>query len=90
MKVGYEYIDVTPCTEPDPDWAYVDRAGHEHRWIQKASGSGYALESLLLIIDMPATDNHPASSHLECPLCRERIIPGWRAVQFKQYMKVFI
>lgn len=72
-----DYIDVTPRSEPNPDWSYTDPKGHVHTY---TSGTWKYVE------DHPATDEYPASSHHECKKCGARVVPGTRSVRFRQYI----
>lgn len=74
--VHFDYYDVTPASEPDPNWSYVDPAGHVHTW---TSGTWAYVE------DDPADDEYPASGHYECKECGARVWPRERAPQFRQY-----
>ena len=58
--------------EPDKQWRYTDKAGHEHRW-----GEGYP--TLRWVREMnwchECQDDHDTGFY-ECPLCFEHITPG--------------
>lgn len=79
-------IEVTSLSpEPDPNWHYTDREGHEHRY-----DNGYP--TLVSVADETywcgdCNDEH-ADSHLECPLCHETIRPGTRGPSaFRQFIQ---
>lgn len=85
--MSFDYIDVTPMEEPDPDWFYTDPAGHEHRWVGTMP-SGMTIPTIRQVIDVEATDEYPGRSHYECRECGERVRRGFRAAKFRQYMRV--
>ncbi len=82
-----DYIDVTPRSEPDPDWVYVDKQGHSHRWDFALNGAA-TVTSLKYVEDDPGDDEYPPSGHFECRECGEHIQRQERATRFKQYMRV--
>lgn len=70
-----ELIETTCWSRPDPDWHYVDRAGHAH---------DSRRELLVRVKDDPNESDSwfdadgeewNASTHLECRLCGEHIEP---------------
>lgn len=76
LEYEQELIEVSSSLpQPDEDWTYTDRAGHEHRY-----ADGYP--TLTWIIDESywcedCGDEH-TEGHYECPLCGEHITPGLR------------
>ena len=76
--VSGQMLDVTMMSRPDPSWVYVDVFGHEHRWydgekpMTRYSPMGrYTLPTLVQVIDVPRTDDYPATTHYECKQCME-------------------
>ena len=75
--------DSTPFQERelDPNWRYVDAAGHEHRW------AGHELPTLKRVEvpdeKCPRCDAllEVGGSYMACRDCGERIIPGMRYIQ---------
>lgn len=64
--------------EPDPNWSYIDAAGHVHTWKSK---------SFRWVKDDPNApdfwtdadgDEHNADTHAECKKCGEHIEPATR------------
>jgi len=74
-----DIIDVTPLLEPDPEWFFQDRAGHQHRWIDGG------LPSLRWIIEVEAGEEMPEVGHYECRECGEKIEPLMRVPIFRSF-----
>lgn len=79
FRVERELIEVrSDQPRPDEQWRYTDHAGHDHYW--QAGREPYP--TLREVVDETywcedCEDEH-TSSHLECPLCGETIVPGSR------------
>jgi hypothetical protein len=81
--VTVEYIDVTPMSEPDPDWIFVDLLGHEHRYT-----ADNTLPTLRVVTIDEGDNEHPGWSIHVCKLCGERVRPQHRPPRFRQFMKI--
>jgi hypothetical protein len=74
LTIETDQIEVTSALpQADKNWRYTDRQGHEHYW-----DDGYP--TLAVIYDafywcQDCGVEH-ADTHLECPTCQERIVPG--------------
>jgi hypothetical protein len=71
-------IDATCLSEPNPDWSFIDRKGHKHRWSKSNT-----LPTLNSVCDEWVYDEdeerYCARNHYECKKCREHVTPGLRA-----------
>ena len=80
FHASVDIVDVTRAGPmPDPDWLYVDTAGHAHRWAHDET-----IPSLTVVVDRRAwsddtQEEYVAESHYECIWCQERIEPGMRS-----------
>lgn len=76
LHMEREMIDVTSNgPRPDPNWAYTDEQGHEHRYVK---GQGWP--TLVTVVDdvywcEDCNDEHE-DTHLACTICGEEISPG--------------
>jgi hypothetical protein len=82
-----EYIDVTPLSEPDPNWVYIDANGHTHQW-DFSDPHHPVVQTVKEVTDAEPDDEYPGRAHCECQQCGARIEPGWRAPAFRQFMQV--
>lgn len=57
--------------EPDPDWRYIDQAGHLHAYVDYGDKIRPALPTLVWVIDSPGDDEFPETGHYECKVCRK-------------------
>jgi len=85
-----EMIETTTRSKPDPYWVFVDKAGHEHRWIVDEPDHHYNLPSLVSVNSEPywcdlCEDEH-SDSHFECKICREIITPGMKANNTSEFV----
>lgn len=76
---------------PNPNWRYVDKAGHEHYYDEKSG----QYPTLQLIIDEAREcdcefcwhEDEPyeyiVASHYECPLCKEVVVPSETTLPFQ-------
>lgn len=80
LEIEVERIEVTTgLPQPDPNWSYIDHAGHEHAYGQpgpfrdryptlvERAGEPYWCDDC---------DDEHVDTWLECPLCGEKIAPG--------------
>lgn len=77
LEIEREMIEVSiNLPQPDPNWTYTDRAGHDHAY--SAQGSRYP--TLVRRESDPYwcadCDDEHTDSWWECPLCGEKITPG--------------
>ena len=82
-------IEVTSACRPDETWLFEDASGHKHRWFQRnrpMTSYDHTVPATLPTLESvrdPDTydeDGEPIrQSHWECGLCREVIVPGFRA-----------
>ena len=79
IRMERETIPFTSmASEPDPNWRFTDKAGHEHWW----TGKGYPGWNLLAVQPteswwcMDCREYHE-DGHLVCRLCGEIIHPGY-------------
>lgn len=81
VEVLYDYMDVTPRSEPNPDWSYTDENGHTHN----AKSGTYAP-----VVYAEATDEYPSVWRYECKECSAHIPSGVmeRSVKFRQYVRI--
>lgn len=64
---------------PDPDWRYVDMAGHVHRYDNEAKMRRY-------YVDLTCDDGYDIG-HNECIHCGEWIVPGTKpSPPYRQYI----
>jgi len=91
--VERDLLEVTSLHRPDPTWQYTDAAGHVHQWhtgrivaTSYRPDVHYHIPTLVLIVDVPATEEYPAATHHECRQCGETIEPGYRADDHTQYI----
>lgn len=81
LRFEVDQIDVTMLGgnwKYDPDWRYVDKAGHHH-WVLEGIGVFGRFPTLLYIIDSVYLDRDgepQQDGHLCCSLCYEPIEPG--------------
>jgi hypothetical protein len=77
-----ETIELSPgSTEHDPDWTYVDKAGHGH-FTRKTPNAPDPFPTLRWVgtgCTMGHGEECDAEGYWECPQCDERIQPGLRA-----------
>ena len=80
-----ELIDVTPMTEENPDWEYIDKSGHNHKYIKHKDGSLGFPRTLKVV----QTDRlYDGDSECHCKICGEIIEPGIRGTTVKQYIVI--
>lgn len=81
MVASTAMLDVTAIREPDPDWTWTDRAGHEHH--AKGDDQGHVMYPTLNVVNAAAhwcyncQDVHPAVWFV-CRECGEETLPGVR------------
>jgi hypothetical protein len=86
LRVEREVVEVSSLDprEPDPDWSFVDAAGHEHRWAGSATPT---LEER--VVERwwchSCCDEH-VDSILVCAQCGQRVAPGTRRGPAVQYL----
>lgn len=79
INVEQEWTDVTTISEFDPEWRFVDGAGHGHFY-----GSEGETPTLRWVVDRDLVnvdsddEEMPESGHYECPHCGEEISPQSR------------
>lgn len=84
VHVEVEQIDVTTMTEPDPNWTFIDAAGHFHAYTKE-----FALPTLKRVevyvdadqvegLDEDYDEDDYAIVELHCRICDENIVPGTR------------
>lgn len=79
LEVETEWIDISSgfgSLEPDPDWHYVDLAGHEHSHTSESFKRIQVEENWF---DQDGIE-HNGRYHFECKGCGEWIVPGTRYV----------
>lgn len=89
-EISYEQdmVDVTMLHEPDPDWVFVDAAGHEHRW--RGDWRKADLPTLVFVRDDDHGDEcgceRCPSYHFECRQCGQRVDPETMPSPERRYM----
>jgi len=80
-----ELIDVTPMTEANPHWEYIDKKGHKHHYIHHKDGTLGDPKTLKLV----QTDClYDGDEDFFCKKCGEEIEPGIRGVTERQYLVI--
>jgi len=77
LERAVDMVDVTSgLPRADKDWAYTDRQGHPHRWVE--GGSHYP--SLIWVVDQTYwcedCEEEHTDGHEECRYCGEHVTPG--------------
>ena len=77
LEVEHEVVEIRFATTPmevDPDWRYVDEAGHLHAYVDgKTPTLEWVVDRTWWCED--CGENHE-DGHLACKVCREEIEPG--------------
>lgn len=90
IELERDAINVTPISEPDLDWEYIDSRGHVHRWSKE--GESYCLPTLKYVNDSQFNDKDEYGddeynpTHYECIQCKELVSPGYRPVYINRYV----
>ena len=83
LEMERDMIDMTCPIEPDPNWAFIDAAGHFHARSKK--GTLPTLEMKREYVSCPDSAEGCCDGYddtwLECVLCHEKIVPGTRPGQ---------
>lgn len=83
LRIEQDFIDISQPFEPDPEWNYVDTAGHFHSW--DMCGEKPKLPTLRYVEDIPGTGEYPPYGHYECIRCGAEVAPVHRPVSIQQY-----
>lgn len=79
LRIEQEMTEVTAMAEPDPNWRYTDRHGHEHAYVP---GEGDHYPTQVIVEDEPYwcedCEEEHQFNHRECAICGEEITPGVR------------
>ena len=96
IEITRDMLEVVAfVTEPDPNWRYVDKHGHEHRWyIPKGAESQdqqyrWRLPSLRAVRYLAG--HYPDGSeewdtHYYCRKCGELIKPGYKSSVVRKFV----
>lgn len=79
VNVERDYETVWVSEEPDPDWTFVDAAGHEHRWRGEAVPTvEHVVTGMEWSEDLQEFEE---VFELRCRRCGEAVEPRWRTCQ---------
>jgi hypothetical protein len=80
-----DVIDVTPCSEPDPDWAYTDPQGHVHAWVD---GALPTVKSVVVgVYWCPGCHEQHEDVETQCRQCDAPVEPGTRVPLHPYYAR---
>ena len=95
MKIEIESnpIDVTPISEPDPNWVQVCGCGIEHRhhsddpnFISSPGMCESGLPTLIWVVESVGIEDYPEIGHYECRGCGEYVRPGSKRPEFTYHI----
>ena len=82
INVERDYEIVWVSEEPDPDWIFVDAAGHEHRWRGETVQAMPTVERVVTGLEWSEDlQEFEEVAELRCRRCGEVVEPRWRACQ---------
>lgn len=92
LQLDYQQIDITTEFERDPDWTFIDAAGHFHAWTK--DGELPTLNGIT--VEMPCNGqcgndyDEPCEGYTRteyhCRVCDEIVEPGYRRTTERKYM----
>jgi hypothetical protein len=84
-----EQIDVTASVEPDPNWTFLDSAGHMHAYTKKGNLPTLKAEQREIVCTDPDHDDDCEGywiTEYHCRICSELIEPKMREATSRKYM----
>jgi hypothetical protein len=83
IEMHRDVIDVTPMSEPDEKWRFVDAAGHVHVWVKVQDRN--IVPTTKGVVAGYYEDGEPYYESRCCD-CLERVQPGMVSVTTRQFM----